>query len=127
MSVFKNRQLVMMLLVLLCLANGFWGCATSSQIQDLQEKNQQALEKTMDECESTKATAKDSFRYSAEAAASAQSAESAASRAENAMLRAATAARDAYISAQRAENMAKKCQDIFYRLTEKVTVKRSLP
>jgi len=115
MHVLKNGHSVIGVFVLLCLAIAFLGCATTSQMQALEEKTQQALEtaeKALKDAQSAKAGVEDSARYSREAAAGARRAENAASRAEKAAI-----ASEA--SADRAERMAKKSEDIFNRLTAK--------
>ncbi len=45
MHVFKNGRLIMTFAVMLCLGVGLLGCATTSQIQVLEEKTQQAVKK----------------------------------------------------------------------------------
>ena len=72
MHAFKNGRLVMTFAVMLCLGVGLLGCATTSQIQVLEEKTQQALdnaEEALKECQNAKAAVEDSSRYSAEASA----------------------------------------------------------
>ena len=91
------------------------GCATTSQIQALEERTQRALDKAEQagkEARGAKAAVENSAEYSYEAASSARRADSAASRAVNAASRAEKAA-------ERAEKMAKKCEDIFRRMMSK--------
>lgn len=61
MRAFKNCRLAMIFLVMVCLGIGLLECITTSQIQALEEKAQQALEKAekaLKECQSAKAAAK---------------------------------------------------------------------
>ena len=122
MGVLKNGRSVMILFLLSCLGIALLGCATTSQIEALEEKNRLAMEtaeKALKEAQSVQAAVKDSARYSSEAAAGTQRAESAASKAGNAAARAERAATAAEDSADRAEQMAKKSEHIFERMTGK--------
>ncbi len=72
MRAFKNCRLAMIFLVMVGLGIDLLECVTTSQIQALEEKAQQALEKAekaLKECQSAKAAVEDSSRYSAKAAA----------------------------------------------------------
>jgi|LGVF01.1.fsa_nt_gb biopolymer transport protein ExbB/TolQ len=129
MRIFRNGRLVIGFSIALLFWINFFGCATSSRIQALEEKNQLTLDKVeeaLKECQGAKAAVEDSSRYSAESAANAQRAEAAASRAETSALQAKKAARAAESSANRAEdsankaeNSAKKTADIYDRIIAK--------
>ena len=129
MRIFRNGRLVIGFSIALLFWINFFGCATSSRIQAIEEKNQLTLDKVeeaLKECQGAKAAVEDSSRYSAESAANAQRAEAAASRAETSALQAKKAARAAERSANRAEdsankaeNSAKKTADIYDRIIAK--------
>ena len=85
MKALKNKHLVMIILLLFFSGIIFLGCATTSQIQVLEEKTEQALEKAehaLKEAQSAKMAIEDSARYKDEAAASAWKAGNASVRAE---------------------------------------------
>jgi len=122
MNMLKSGRLAAVFFVVSYFGVSLLGCATTSQIQALEERTQQALEKAeqaVKEARSAKAAVEDSAEYSYEAAASARRADNAASRAEDAASRAEKAAESAVWSAERAEKMAKKCEDIFRRIMSK--------
>jgi len=58
MHAFKNCRFAMIFLVMVCLGIGLLVCVTTSQIQALEEKAQQALEKAEKEGQSAEAAAK---------------------------------------------------------------------
>jgi len=122
MNMLKSGRLAVVFFVVSYLGVSLLGCATTSQIQALEERTQQALEKAeqaVKEARSAKAAVEDSAEYSYEAAASARRADNAASRAEDAASRTEKAAESAAWSADRAEKIAKKCEDIFRRIMSK--------
>ncbi|MGD9031710.1 MAG: hypothetical protein PVH02_03540 [Desulfobacteraceae bacterium] len=119
MCLFKYARFLIFFSVLFFAAIALLGCATSSQIQALQEETQRALAMAEKALNEAKAARKASETCCVESAKNAQKAENAASKAENAALRAKKAAKDADYSAHRAEAMNKMCEDIYEKITSK--------
>jgi hypothetical protein len=108
----KVGRLARMVFFISAMGISLLACATSSQMKDVDERSQMALEKAEMALEEAKAAIADSRLHSEEAATSARKAEDAAVRAEQ-------AARSAEGSANRAEAAARKCEEIFDKITAK--------
>ncbi len=112
MKVWKHGSLALVLAILLGFGAGLMGCATT---EDLQRVDQKATEvgakadKALSEAQGAKAAAADA---AGKAAASADRADKAAARAE-------AAAKSAADSAAKAEAMAKKCESLFMKKMKK--------
>jgi hypothetical protein len=105
MDKFKKRQWVFFVAILFLVGLGLSACATTKQIETLEAKVQEAMDKAdqaMAESQSAKGAAK-----------------AEASRAESAALRAERAAAAAESSAERAEAAAKKCEEICEKVSAK--------
>lgn len=108
METTRFARLAVVFFVMAFLGSNVLGCATSSQVKDLELKTQKALEtaeEALKEAKDARAMIEEMSKYKDDAAASA--------------LRAEKAAKDAMESANRAEECEKNCQNIYERITAK--------